>query len=60
MKNEEFMKKFTKGEFLKIKIFLKNFKSFSNGVLTIILHLSSLILHSYKRISVMEIKIMIS
>jgi len=46
MKNEEFRKKFTKGEFLKIKFIKKNSKGFSTGVLTIILHLSSLIFHS--------------
>jgi len=46
MKNEEFRKKFTKGEFLKIKFVFKNSKGFSRGVLTIILHLSFLIFHS--------------
>jgi len=46
MKNEGFRKKFTKDEFLKIKFILKNSKGFGRGVLTIILHLSSLIFHS--------------
>ena len=46
MKNEKFRKKFTKGEFLKIKFVKKNSKGFSCGVLTIIFHLSFLIFHS--------------